>query len=147
MKINQIKLLMVYGLITSINSTMLFSQVTFSGKGNVIAIRFLELEPDIDTTEFEKFVLEEFNPAFDRTIPGLKEYIAKSDRGIDIGSYSLLMVFDSQIVRNTMIPNKRTSDWYSKIMEEKNLWSVWNKLGTYVTDGSLSNYNDFVELR
>ena len=147
MKINQIKLLMVYGLIMLINKTTLFSQVTFSGKGNVIAIRFLELDPDIDTTEFEKFALEEFNPAFDRTIPGLKEYIAKSDRGIDIGSYSLLMVFDSQIVRNTMIPNKRTSDWFSKIMEEKNLWSVWNKLGTYVTDGSLSNYNDFVELR
>ena len=147
MNINQIKLLMVYGLITSINSTMLLSQVTYSGKGDVIAIRFLELEPDIDTAEFEKFALEEFNPEFDRTIPGLKEYIAKSDRGIDIGSYSLLMVFDSQIVRNTMIPNKRTSDWYSKIMEEKNLWSVWNKLGTYVTDGSLSNYNDFVELR
>jgi len=112
---------MVYGLITLINSTMLFSQVTYSGKGDVIAIRFLELKPDIDTTEFEKFALEEFNPEFDRTIPGLKEYIAKSDRGIDIGSYSLLMVFDSQIVRNTMIPNKRTSVWYSKIMEEKNL--------------------------
>ena len=147
MNMNQIKLLMVYGLIMLINTTTLFSQVTFSGKGNVIAIRFLELELDIDTTEFEKFALEEFNPAFDRTIPGLKEYIAKSDRGIDIGSYSLLMVFDSQIVRNTMIPNKRTSDWFSKIMEEKNLWSVWNKLGTYVTDGSLSNYNDFVKLR
>ena len=147
MNMNQIKLLMVYGLITLINSTMLFSQVTYSGKGDVIAIRFLELEPDIDTAEFEKFALEEFNPEFDRTIPGLKEYIAKSDWGIDIGSYSLLMVFDSQIVGNTMIPNKRTSDWFSKIMEEKNLWSVWNKLGTYVTDGSLSNYNDFVELR
>ena len=147
MKINQIKLLMVYGLITSINSTMLFSQVTYSGKGDVIAIRFLELEPDIDTTEFEKFALEEFNPAFDGTVPGLKEYIAKSDRGIDIGSYTLLMVFDSQIVRNTMIPNKRTSDWFSKIMEDQNLWSIWNKLGAYVTDSSLSNYNDFVELR
>ena len=70
---------MVYGLITLINSTTLFSQVIFSGKGNVIAIRFLELEPDIDTTEFEKFALEEFNPAFDRTVLGLKEYIAKSD--------------------------------------------------------------------
>ena len=147
MNIKQIKLLIVYGIIMLINSTMLFSQVTYSGKGDVIAIRFLELEPDIDTTEFEKFALEEFNPAFDGTIPGLKEYIAKSDWGIDIGSYSLLMVFDSQIVRNTMIPNKRASDWFSKIMEDKNLWSVWNKLGSYVTDSSLSNYNDFVELR
>ena len=147
MNINQIKLLMVYGLITLINSTMLFSQVTYSGKGDVIAIRFLELELDIDTTEFEKFALEEFNPAFDGTIPGLKEYIAKSDRGIDIGSYTLLMVFDSQIVRNTMIPNKRASEWFSKTMEDQNLWSTYIKLGTYVTDGSLSNFNDFVKLQ
>ena len=57
------------------------------------------------------------------------------------------MVFDSQIVRNTMIPNKRASEWFSKIMEDQNLWSTWNKLGKYVTDGSLSNYNDFVKLR
>ena len=147
MSINQIKLLMVYGLITLINSTMLFSQLTYSGKGDVIAIRFLELKPEIHTTKFEKFALEEFNPAFDGTVPGLKEYIAKSDRGIDIGSYTLLMVFDSQIVRNTMIPNKRASEWFSKIMDDQNLWSTWNKLGKYVTDGSLSNYNDFVKLR
>ena len=57
------------------------------------------------------------------------------------------MVFDSQIVRNTMLPNKRASEWFSKIMEDQNLWSTYNKLGTYVTDGSLSNYNDFVKLR
>ena len=147
MNINQIKLLMVYGLITLINSTILFSQVTYSGKGDVIAIRFLELEPEIDTTEFEKFALEEFNPAFDGTVPGLKEYIAKSDWGIDVGSYTLLMVFDSQIVRNTMIPNKRASEWFSKTMEDQNLWSTYINLGTYVTDGSLSNYNDFVKLQ
>ena len=57
------------------------------------------------------------------------------------------MVFDSKIVRNTMIPNKRASDWFSKIMEDQNLWSIWNKLGTFVTDGSLSNYNDFVKVQ
>ena len=57
------------------------------------------------------------------------------------------MVFDSQIVRNTMIPNKRASEWFSKIMEDQNLWWIWNKLGTYVTDGSLSNFNDFVKLQ
>jgi len=49
----------------------------------------------------------------------------------------MLMIFDSQIVRNTMIPNKKSSEWLDTIMEEKNLWSLWNKLGTYVTDESL----------
>ena len=57
------------------------------------------------------------------------------------------MVFDTQIVRNTMIPNKRASEWFSKTMEDQNLWSTYIKLGTYVTDGSLSNYNDFVKLQ
>ena len=80
-------------------------------------------------------------------VPGLKEYIAKSDRGMDVGSYSLLMVFDSQIVRDTMIPNRSASDWLNKIMEDQKLWALWNKLGTYVVDGSLGKYNDFVVLR
>ena len=46
-----------------------------------------------------------------------------------------------------MIPNKKASEWFSKIVEDQSLWSTWNKLSTYVTDGSLSNYNDFVKLR
>ena len=118
-----------------------------TGKGEVIAVRFLELKADVDTTEFEKFAYETFNPGFDGAVPGLKEYIAKSDRGMDVGSYSLLMVFDSQIVRDTMIPNRATSDWLNKIMEDQKLWALWNKLDTYVVDGSLGKYNDFVVLR
>ena len=55
--------------------------------------------------------------------------------------------FDSQIVRNAMIPEQGSSDWLNTIMEENGLWSLWNKLGTYVTEESMSNYNDFVELR
>ena len=57
------------------------------------------------------------------------------------------MVFDSQIVRDTMIPNRSASDWLNKIMEDQKLWALWNKLGTYVVDGSLGKYNDFVVLR
>ena len=80
-------------------------------------------------------------------MPGLREYIAKSDRGISVNSYALFMIFDSQNNRNTMIPNKQASEWFNKILEDQNLWALWNKLGTYVTDESLSNYNDYVELR
>ena len=145
MKRNQIILLILFGML--INGTTLLSQITYSGKGEVVAVRFLEMKENIDVSEFEKFAVEEFNSNFDRAVPGLKQYISKSDRGIAVDSYAMLMIFDSQIVRNTMIPNKKSSEWLNTIMEEKNLWSLWNKLSTYVTDESLSNYNDFVELR
>ena len=102
---------------------------------------------DVNVKEFEKFALEEYNPSFNRAVPGSRNFITKSDRGIDVDSYALIITFDSQIVRNAMIPEQGSSDWLNTIMEENGLWSLWNKLGTYVTEESMSNYNDFVELR
>ena len=148
MKTKQVKSLSGLIISTIFSITMLFAQAPHTGKGEVIAVRFLELKADVDTTEFEKFAYEEFNPDFDGTFPGLKEYIARSDRGIDVGSYSLIMIFDSQIVRDLMIPARgNPTDWFLKIMEDQKLWTPWNKLGTYVVDGSLGKYNDFVVLR
>ena len=145
MKKCEIILLTLLGII--INGTPLLSQITYSGKGEVVAVRFLELKDTVNVEDFEKFVIEEFNSTFEGVIPGLKQYISKSDRGIAVDSYAMFMIFDSQYVRNIMIPNKKSTEWLDAIMEEKNLWSLWNKLGNYVTDESLINYNDFVELR
>jgi hypothetical protein len=128
-------------------TTVTFSQSSHTGKGKVIAVRFLELDAEVDTAEFEKFAYEVFNPAHEGTIPGLTEYVAKSDRGNNQGSYALFMVFDSQIVRDIMIPDKSMSEWMSEIFEEKNMWTYWNKLGSYVKDGSLEKYNDYVVLK
>ena len=145
MKRNQRIILLLLGIV--IFGTLLFSQITYSGKGEVVAVRFLELKDNVNVKDFEKFALEEYNPSFNRVVPGSRNFITKSDRGIDVDSYALIITFDSQIVRNTMIPNKKSTEWLDAIMEEKNLWSLWNTLGAYVTDESLSNYNDFVELR
>ena len=130
-----------------INTKPLMSQVLYSGKGEVVEVRLLELKKDVDIEEFEKFAVKEFNPKNDGVVPGLREYIAKSDRGISVNSYALFMIFDSQNNRNTMIPNKQASEWFNTILEAQNFWALWNKLGTYVTDESLNNYNDYVELR
>ena len=105
------------------------------------------MKDTVNVEDFEKFVIEEFNSTFEGVIPGLKQYISKSDRGIAVDSYAMFMIFDSQVVRNIMIPNEKSVEWMDAIMEEKNLWALWGKLGTYVTDKSLRNYNDFVELR
>ena len=56
-------------------------QITFSGKGEVVAIRYLELKDNVSIEDFEKFAIDEYNPNFNRVVPGLKVYIAKSDRG------------------------------------------------------------------
>jgi hypothetical protein len=74
--------------------------------------------------------------------------IAKSDRGTDVGSYVLFWTFDSQIVRDLMIPAKgNPTDWFLQIFEDQKLWDQWNKLGTYVVDGSLGKFNDYVVLK
>ena len=56
MKRNQIILLILFGML--INGTTLLSQITYSGKGEVVAVRFLELKDDVDVAEFEKFAVE-----------------------------------------------------------------------------------------
>ena len=148
MKKNIIKLVVFMGILILLSSVSMFAQLQNSGKGKVIAVRFLELKADVDTTEFEKFALEAFNPSSDATLPGLKLYIAKSDRGKNIGSYALFHIFDSQIVRDLIFPKEGNwPDWISKISEDHNVTSNWNKLKTYVVDGSLQNFNDFVVLR
>ena len=130
------------------NITALFAQGLHTGKGEVIAVRILDLKAEVDTAAFEKFAYEEFNPAYDGTAPGIKLSIAKSDRGTDVGSYVLFWTFDSQIVRDLMLPAEgNPTDWFLQIFEDQKLWDQWNKLGTYVVDGSLGKFNDYVVLK
>ena len=148
MKTKQLKSLSILITLTISTITMLIAQAPHTGKGEVIAIRILELKSDVDTTEFDKFAYEEFNPAYDGTAPGIKLSIAKSDRGTDVGSYVFLWTFDSQIVRDLMLPAEgNPTDWFLQIFEDQKLWDQWNKLGTYVVDGSLGKYNDYVVLK
>ena len=148
MKTKQFKSLSILITLTISTITMLIAQAPHTGKGEVIAIRILELKSDVDTTEFDKFAYEEFNPTYDGTAPGIKLSIAKSDRGTDVGSYVFLWTFDSQIVRDLMLPAEgNPTDWFLQIFEDQNLWDQWNKLGTYVVDGSLGKYNDYVVLK
>ena len=62
MKRSQIILLSLAGIV--VFGTFLFSQITFSGKGEVVAVRFLELKENVDVKDFEKFALEKYNPSF-----------------------------------------------------------------------------------
>ena len=84
MKRSQIIILLLLGIVAY--GTLLFSQITYSGKGEVVAVRFLELKDSVDVKDFEKFALEEYNPSFNRVVPGSRNFITKSDRGVDVDS-------------------------------------------------------------
>ena len=55
MKRSEIILLILFGIF--INGTPLLSQITYSGKGEVVAVRFLELKDTVNVEDFEKFVV------------------------------------------------------------------------------------------
>ena len=56
MKKCEIILLILLGII--MNGTPLLSQIKYSGKGEVVAVRFLELKDTVNVEDFEKFVIE-----------------------------------------------------------------------------------------
>lgn len=130
-------------------ATPLSAETIGTGKGLVIAVRYLELKVDVDTTEFEEFVFKEFNPGMNGVIPGLKEYVAKSDRGVNEGSYALFTIFDSQLVRDAMLPEKgKLEPWINELMKVNGLWSRWNTLKRrFLVEGSTRKYNDFVVIQ
>ena len=54
----------------------------------------------------------------------------------------------SLIVRYLMLPEEgNPTDWFLQIFEDQKLWDQWNILGTYVVDGSLVKFNDYVVLK
>ena len=65
LKTKPIKWLLTCIIVLLMGVTTLFAQALHTGKGEVIAVQFLELKPDVNTTEFENFAYKTFNPGFD----------------------------------------------------------------------------------
>jgi hypothetical protein len=94
-------LLLLLGLVTAAPAA---AQSSRAGTGEVIAVRELTLKRGINPADFERFVMERFNPAWEGAVPGVKAYIAKADRGARRGRYALVYIFDSEKTRNAIAP-------------------------------------------
>ena len=118
-----------------------------AGSGEVIAVRELQLKPGIDLAEFERFVIGTFNPAWEGAVPGMKGYIAKADRGVQKGSYALLLIFDSEKTRNAIFPKEGggASERFMPLVQGP--LSLNKELDKYIEPGTLSVYTDYVVLR
>ena len=123
------------------------AQSSRTGTGEVIAIRELKLKPGADLNRFEQFVTGTYNPAWEGAVPGMKGYIARGDRGVHKGGYTLILIFDSEKTRNAIFPKAGSgvSDRFAPLLQGP--LGLNEKLDAYIEPGSLSAYTDYVALR
>ncbi|MGB5364631.1 MAG: hypothetical protein WBN14_00080 [Polyangiales bacterium] len=117
--------------------------------GEVIAIRHLTLKKKTDPGAFERYVAEEYAPAYQKFVPGVRALILKADRGKNAGKYIHLFIFDSLNTRDLYFPaGKPMSEIGVQVF--KPVEEEYSKLQQYVTGapGSSSDkFTDYVVLR
>jgi hypothetical protein len=69
----------------------------------IIALRKLKLKSGISAEEIEKYAVKLAHKEYGK-IPGAKEYIAKGERGDEVGNYIYVTEFDSKITRDFYYP-------------------------------------------
>jgi hypothetical protein len=123
------------------------ARATRAGTGQVIVLRELQLKPGASVAEFERFVLDTFNPTWQGAAPGLKGYIARGDRGVKKGGYAFVMVFDSEKTRNAMYPTPGgdVSEKFMPMMEKP--LGLAAPLEKWVDTSTIGIYTDYVEMR
>lgn len=123
------------------------AQSSRAGTGEVIAIRECKLKAGVDSVKFERFVIEQYNPAMEGTFPGVKSFITKVDRGQKKGSYAHILIFDSQKTLHAIVPEEggEMADWFVPFWE-KNA-PIRKELDEYLEEGWMDVYSDYVVLR
>ncbi len=74
--------------------------------GQVLALSNFAVKDDVDHAAFEKFVREEFNPAWEAHVPGAQYLIWKGDRGVREGEYLAVYNFDTLERRDFYFPQE-----------------------------------------
>ena len=74
-------------------------------KGAVVANWNFTLKPEVQTERFEKFMKEDYIPAFEKNFEGVKITLLSGERGVEKGGYCILLHFKSLEVRNQWWPS------------------------------------------
>ena len=67
-------------------------------KGNLVCIHNMSvvLKKDVTATQFENFMLNNYIPAFEKNVKGVKVYLVKGERGEYTGEYAVFMQFKNE---------------------------------------------------
>jgi hypothetical protein len=89
--------------------------------GNLFGLHSYELTllNDVTPEQFEKFYMEEYIPAAENVMQGVKFHLLKGERGQFEGKYGVLIYFKSLEERNYWIPEPRNMSEEGKKAMEK----------------------------
>lgn len=88
-------------------------------KDAMVANWNFSLKAETDIEEFEKFLVQEYIPALEKSYTGVKFLPLKNDRGSSEGGYSVLLIFKSIEARNEFWPEEGKSTDKAKEAAEK----------------------------
>ena len=119
-----------------------------TGTGEVISVHGIQLKSDINSSEFENWVINYWNPAMEGVFPGVKSFITMGDnRGEAKGKYAYVLIFDSLKTRDAYLPEEgKHSDWFKEIYYSPNRY-LYDELFEFVEGAAFSKYSSWVVLR
>ena len=137
-----IKLLLVFTFLVSFLSSSYCQKLE---QGILFGLHSYEitLKGDVTPEQFEKFYTEEYIPAFEKAMPGVKLFLLKGDRGEYAGKYGILIYFKSLEERNNWIPEPANMSEMGKKAVEK-LQPLIDEFNEMVTHES--KYTDWAVL-
>ena len=84
----------------------------------LLGIHYISLKEGVKPEEFDRFVVEEWNPVAEKLIPGVHWMIFKGERNAMEGEYLMVLDIQSVSVRDRYWPTPdENSEEYNAIME------------------------------
>ena len=89
----------------TITALILFSGITNGQsfeEGNLIGLHVfsLNLDPDVTFNQYKNFFIQEYIPELDKNFPDVKHYFTEGNRAENKNHIGLLVVFESQEIKN-----------------------------------------------
>lgn len=119
-----------------------------TGKGEVISVHSIQLKSNVNPAEFEKWVIEYWNPAMEGLFPGVKSFITIGDaRGDATGKYAYVLIFETLKTRDAYLPEPgKHSEWFREIYYSPNRY-LYEELFEFADAEAFSKYSSWVVLK
>jgi len=122
-----------------------FDQLVNPQLGEVIAIRYPEIKPDMEA-EFERRLMAEWLEDLHKGMEGLHIYWLKADRGERKGKYMMLLVFDTyERYRDYWTDEGQSTAAYNEVVEP--YLEVIEAMSAYFIEDAFDQYTDYIAVR
>lgn len=113
---------------------------------NVFGIEYYKLKPNVSTEEFEIFISDKFATLLNK-IEGQTFHLMKGDRGVHIGDYAFVYLYESLDARNRIYPpTGEISEEIKEIFETTEALLIWEELDAFIEEETERHNTDYVRI-